>query len=305
MDLRQIRYFTRVAQLRSFSKAAHQLDVAQPALSRQIQGLEEELKVQLLLRTTRGVQPTQAGLVLMQMGETILLNVDEMRDAVVRASEHPSGEFSLGLPPSLCAVLGPLLMEDARTLYPDLRLRITEGLSVFLEEWLSLGRIDLAVLTKSGEMIGLSRVRLASEEFALVASAGSLDKAREPIVPVELAGMELTITRGFRTVIDEVVKQLGITLHYVKEYDSISLIECLLAKEGCVTILPWALICHARYAERFDVVRFADPSLRRELILAVNPRRPKSAAARVVRELITKRVRGLQLAPEASPALAE
>lgn len=68
MDIRQIRYFIHVAGLRSFSKAAKVLNVAQPSVSRQIQTLEEELHTQLLFRTTRGVEPTEAGLVLLRMG---------------------------------------------------------------------------------------------------------------------------------------------------------------------------------------------------------------------------------------------
>lgn len=298
MDIRQIRYFTRVAHLRSFSKAAQQLDVAQPALSRQIQALEEELKVQLLLRTTRGVEPTDAGLVMLRMGERILVEIEEMREAVMRASDHPSGELSLGLPPSLCASLAPLLLEDARTAYPDVSLRITEGLSVFLEEWVSLGRIDLAVLTKSGEMEGLSRVKLASEEFALVASSGSLGDLGETITLADAAALELTLTHGFRLVIETALASAGATLDRVKEYDSIPIIEGLLAKGGCVTILPWAHIQQGRYAHQFDVIRIVDPPVRRELILASNPRRPNSAAARAVRDLVAKRVRGLALSPE-------
>lgn len=212
MDLRQIRYFTRVAHLRSFSKAAEQLEVAQPALSRQVQALEEELDVQLLLRTTRGVEPTDAGLVFLERGEKILISIEEMREAVVRAFEHPAGELTLGLPPSLCASFAPLLLEDARKEIPDVRLRITEGLSVFLEEWLNQGRIDLAVLTKVGEMEGLSRVRLAVEEFALVASPGTLERGRLTIPLREVAALKLTITRGFRAVIDQANKDLCLSL---------------------------------------------------------------------------------------------
>ena len=299
MDLRQIRYFTRVAHLRSFSKAAEQLEVAQPALSRQVQALEEELDVQLLLRTTRGVEPTDAGLVFLERGEKILISIEEMREAVVRAFEHPAGELTLGLPPSLCASFAPLLLEDARKEIPDVRLRITEGLSVFLEEWLNQGRIDLAVLTKVGEMEGLSRVRLAVEEFALVASPGTLERGRLTIPLREVAALKLTITRGFRAVIDQANKDLCLSLDCA-EYNSIAILEGLLDRGHCVTILPWALVCQERYAERFHVLRIIDPPLRRELVMAVNPRRPNSAAARAVRDLIISGMRALPLTPEAS-----
>ena len=297
MDVRQIRYFTHVANLRSFSKAAQCLNVAQPALSRQIQSLEQELQTQLLFRTTRGVEPTEAGLVFLRLGEKILLSVEELREAVVNASEHPAGDVSLGLPPSLSAVFAPCLMEEAGRLYPDVRFRIIEGLSVFLEEWLALGRIDLAVLTKLGEMGSLTRVNLATEEMVLVAPAGLLNPGQQSIPLRDVARLQLTITRGFRNVIDYGIRDLGIALTYATEYDSIPIIKGLLAKGECVTILPWGLVQQELFARQFAVLSIVEPRLTRDLVLAANPRRPGTAATRAIRNLVLKRTRHLPLQP--------
>ena len=155
MELRQIRYFIHVASLRSFTKAARALNVAQPALSRHIQSLEDELRTQLLFRTTRGVVPTDAGSALLRMGESLLAFVEQMREEVSRAADVPSGNVIVGMPQSISLALAPLLMEECRSRLPMVRLRVTEGLSIFLEEWLNVAKIDVALMTNPGKILML------------------------------------------------------------------------------------------------------------------------------------------------------
>lgn len=96
MDIHQIRCFKRVAELRSFTAAAKQLNITQPALSRQVQSLEDELGTQLLLRTTRAVQPTKAGKVMMEMGGNLLDYIEGIRKAVASAANDPAGRWWSG-----------------------------------------------------------------------------------------------------------------------------------------------------------------------------------------------------------------
>jgi LysR family nitrogen assimilation transcriptional regulator len=297
MDFRQIRYFTYVASLRSFSKAAQALNVAQPSISRQIQTLEKELDTQLLFRTTRGVEPTEAGLVLLQRAEQLLQSLDETRDAITAVSARPAGDVSLGLPPSLSPVFAPAMMAECTRLYPAIRLRITEGLSVFLEEWLKMGRIDLAVLTKLGEMPNVTRVSLGREELVLVAPRGTVAPGQTTVPLCDLTRRQITIPHGFRNVIDHETRGLGITLIYKAEYDSISIIRGLLEKGDCFTILPYALVQQEAFFGDFDVLRIVDPCLSRELVLAANPRRPCSSAAKVVRSVVTRLAGQVALRP--------
>ena len=105
MDLKQIEYFVRVAELGSFTRAAIALNVAQPALSRQIRLLEVELRQNLLKRNGRGATPTEAGLLLLEHGRGILHQVERTHEALGRARIDLTGRVALGLPPSVARVL--------------------------------------------------------------------------------------------------------------------------------------------------------------------------------------------------------
>src|SRR5436190_21648699 len=104
MDLRQLEYFVRVAELGSFTRAAVELDVAQPALSRQVRLLEVELRQTLLVRNGRGAVPTEAGKALMEHGRGILHQVQRAQDDLVRLRGGLSGRVARGLPSSLARV---------------------------------------------------------------------------------------------------------------------------------------------------------------------------------------------------------
>src|SRR5512133_4378972 len=104
MDLKQLEYFVRVAELGSFTRAAVALDVAQPALSRQVRLLEVELRQSLLTRNGRGAAPTEAGKLLLEHGRGILPQGERARGAPGRARGALAGRVASGLPPRVAKV---------------------------------------------------------------------------------------------------------------------------------------------------------------------------------------------------------
>ena len=105
MDLKQLEYFIRVAELGSFTRAAIELDVAQPALSRQVRLLELELRQTLLVRNGRGAVPTEAGKLLLEHGRGILYQVQRAREDLGRLRGGLAGRVAVGLPSSVARVL--------------------------------------------------------------------------------------------------------------------------------------------------------------------------------------------------------
>lgn len=174
MDLKQLETFVRVAELGSFTRAAQSLDMAQPALSRQVRALELELRETLFTRTGRGVVPTDAGLRLLEHGHAILQDVAAARADLLSRRGEPVGRVTVGLPPSLARRLTPLLIERFRRELPKAQLEIVEAFSVTIAEWLGNARMDLGLAYSPTTHPQIEASPVLEERLCLIGPAGSL-----------------------------------------------------------------------------------------------------------------------------------
>lgn len=281
MDLRQIRCFIKVAKLRSFSKAAITLNISQPAMSKQVKHLEEELCAKLLHRTTRGVSLTTAGEVLLKDGEKLLEQAQKLTDRVSQAAQTPVGEVSVGFPPSLAKVAQSLMIRCQQE-YPKVRLHLIEGLSIFLEEWLALGRIDIAIMSGTKFRDGFMLSRIGREKFYLVGHGKAAWAGQTSMTLGEVAKLDLVITRGFRTTIDQSIATSGHVLRYSHEVDSISLLRELIQEAKFATLLP-SIVIRQEDFEEFAIVDVSEPALTRDIVIATNPASHANFAQKSVR----------------------
>src|SRR5262245_10420928 len=118
MEFDQLRYFSHVAKLRSFTVASQRLNVAQSALSRQVKALEQELGVRLLNRSTHSVMPTEAGLRLLEMADYLLRYAEQIPDAVRETAAAPTGSIVLGLLPAVAYIVTPPVLMRVRKELP-------------------------------------------------------------------------------------------------------------------------------------------------------------------------------------------
>ena len=130
---RKMAHFLQIVQAGSVSRAADRLDVGQPALSRELRELEEELGQPLLVRHARGVELTPAGEAFKRRAELILGLLDTVRDEVNAAADQPSGRVSFGMPPSMSGAFTAPLVQAYGERYPAVRLQLREGTSVQLQ----------------------------------------------------------------------------------------------------------------------------------------------------------------------------
>lgn len=179
MDLKQIEYFVRVAELGSFTRASVVLDIAQPALSRQVRLLEVELRQNLLVRNGRGATPTEAGKLLLEHGRGILHQVERAREELGRVRGALAGRVAIGLPPSIAKVLTVPLTRAFRVKMPDAALAISEGLSVAMRESLTTGLLDIALLYNTPPAPGIEITALLEEDLFLVQRRGGAQAGAE------------------------------------------------------------------------------------------------------------------------------
>ncbi len=177
MTLIQLANFIRVVELQSMSKAAAMIRLAQPALSRQIRALEEELGLPLLVRHGWGVTPTPAGEAFAGEARKVLKAVEAARDTVHAHTAEPVGRVMMGMPMSLAPALLPPLTRALRDRYPALRGHFIDGAGLELHKRLLDGELDLAILYDDRGLGPVIATPLLTERLVLV---GPPDAAIDP-----------------------------------------------------------------------------------------------------------------------------
>jgi LysR family nitrogen assimilation transcriptional regulator len=146
MDIRQLQYFLLVSEHGGFSAAATSSGVGQPAISRQIKLLEEEIGAPLFLRHGRGIVLTGTGRRLLDHARAIVDRMERAKADLAEINNTVVGEVVLGVPASIGSTLTAPLLKRFMSGYPLVKLSVVEGLSGHLHEWLLRGDVDLAVV---------------------------------------------------------------------------------------------------------------------------------------------------------------
>ena len=289
MNLKQIEYFVRVAELSSFTRASLVLGVSQPSLSRQIRLLEVELRSSLLYRNGRGVQLTAAGQCFLEHGQTVLHAITRARGALNDLHGDPRGRIVVGLPSRIAHVLTTPLVKAFRTEFPHAAISVAEALSNVLHEWLVLGRVDLALLVDPPHSAELELDLIHSEELVLVGPRTRKNSAEE----VSLSDMEkypLILPRmpnATRSTFEAAVAKVDGTLQISMEVDTSRNILELVAGSMGFAVLPRGAVSNAGGNSRFHVMTI-QPAVTQHVFLAVSKRRPASRLTDQVADLIRK-----------------
>jgi DNA-binding transcriptional LysR family regulator len=240
-QMRRLGYFVRIAEDGSLTKAAGVLRIAQPALSRQIRLLEEELGVSLFSRTARGMQLTEEGEYLRASIAGPLRAVQLALQNVRSFSSRIEGDFTIGMPSSIGEILAKPLALRMDADFPHIKLRIVEGLSGSLIDWLNRGILDFALLEQASDDDRLTDRELGSERLLLVGSGDSAlvpDRAITFSEAVQLPLILPTHHLGIRGVLDAVLEKLLQVANIRFEADSVRLIRDLVENGMGYAILP-------------------------------------------------------------------
>lgn len=290
MELRQLRYFVAIVDHGSLSRAARVLHIVQPALTQQLQQLEEELGTLLLHRSAQGMQATDAGKLFYEHAQAILKQVSDAKSALAQSTDKPTGTVALGIPQSASGALAFPLLKAVRAAYPDIVFQLTEELTGNLTEQLRSGRLNLAILFDDGQLGNFASKPLVEEELMYITRSDSQFACKRKSLTLEKA-LQATlilpsIQHGVRPRIEQVVRQQGKQIDHVIDITSIAILKSALMADMGATILPVSPLLAEIERGEMRASSISDVQLSRTVTLCASKNIPLTNAAMAVENLV-------------------
>lgn len=289
IDPAVLRAFCSVAEHGSLSRAAADLDLAQSVLSRRISALERELRIPLFHRTGRGVTPTDVARRLLPRARAILAETGALIREARGERSSPTGTVEIGLVPAVTRPLAGILVQRLRKDFPRIRLRVFEGYSGQIEEWLATGRIDLGIFNRYGRARVRGAEPLSASRIVLV---GRRDRLRfdGEIIPFRaLQSVPLVLPTRPNPLLSmtvELASRQGFELDIALEAGSGTIVHDAIVQAGLATLAPDHLARREYANPEFRVVQITQPVLHQKTWLSFTTQRPLGIAARTVGKLL-------------------
>jgi LysR family nitrogen assimilation transcriptional regulator len=276
-------------------------------LSRKIKLLELELGTELFHRTGRGVVLSEGGKLLEQYARGILDTAESAKTAIQALGASPVGQVTIGMPSSIATVLAIELVQEFRRAFPNVSLKVMEGYSGHVLEWLTTARLDVAVLYDTPNLKGktLRTDPILSDELFLIGSPK--DPARignGPVQSARLAEIPLVLPsrpHGIRILVDEAMDHNGLTANVQMEIDAMHSMIALAESGLGYTVLSYSSVRDLVIAKRVRIWRIVEPVITRSLVITTTNQRPSTKPARdltrIFQELINSHVRDGRWAP--------
>lgn len=305
-DLHKWRAFVAIGELGSLTRAALFLDSNQSLLSRQLNALERECGARLFTRTGRGVQLSETGLRVFPQVQALLADAERLEDTIRGEGREPTGRVTLGVLPSIGLPLTGSLYVDARQRFPAVGLKVLEGSSGQVEEWLADARVDIAILYRYGPTLPEMEQSLAVVDSCLIGAAGDRLTASGDVAFDRLHELPFILPsapNGLRTALDAIARQRRITLAPTIEADSLPLQKALVASERLYTVLPVHAVWNELADRRLQAARIVDPPIQRTVSMvlakAKGPSRAVSAVASRILHIVGEMSRSGMWRPSA------
>ena len=307
MDLRSLESFVRVSDLGSLTKASVALGVTQPSLSRVIGRLEREIGGPLFHRTGRGVSLTDLGESALPRARALIVEAEQLSADMRDLGRAPSGAVTLGILPSMMSPLAARLFDDLRSRLPGIRLRIFEGFSEQIGQWVAEGRVDIGLLSR------YRAIRSDMDDVLLTSRLLLVGPGAPHALPAKtefrrLASLPLVLPaspNGLRVLLDDTARKQGLRLNIVLEADSLDAQKAVVRRCACYALLSSQAIFEEQSSGTLSASRIVKPELTRLVVVTTSTQRPLSRAGRevlrTVRQIVAELVDGRnQFAPPAA-----
>lgn len=295
MDTRQIRAFLATVDTGSVTRAAELLHVVQPAISRQIKLLEEDVGTRLFERSRSGMALTEAGEVLVEYSRRALRELDKARMEIHPTSAPLAGMVHLGLLPSSCELLAANLVQAVALRYAGLQVSLSVGYTDHLAAWLEAGELDLALLYNAEQLTHLTLEPLLKEQLCLAAPAAQGLSLERPVTVAALGERPLILpsrTHSLRGLVEHACAVAKVPFRLAAETNALSVQRDLVVRGLGWSVLPAVAIRSELEQGTLSAAPVARPEFARTISLALPTTRRTSTAVRCVAEELKTRIAG-------------
>lgn len=285
MEIKQLRAFITICETKNITKAANLLNIVQPAVTRQIHLLEEELGIKLFERGRHGVNVTSEGKILESYARRIIREIDQARNELTTLDETLSGTINIGILASLSELLSINLVRMIKAKYPLVNLRISIGYSGHLKEWLEAGDLDMALVYGKGSSKFIETSALVREHLWLIGPANAKLDRIQPVLLKDIGEFEYILPylpHNLRSLIEQGFNNEKLPLKIAAEINDLY-VQKQLVKEGFgYTILPLVSVQQDLANQSVAVAPIEHPDFIRDIVLAIPATRHVSKLTHVI-----------------------
>lgn len=294
MDIKQLRALLAVAETGSVTRAAETLHIVQPAVSRHLKLLEEDIGTALFDRGRYGMELTEAGEILVEYARRALQELDRARTEIQPSDAQVSGVATIGLLPSTSSLLAGPLVSAVKARYPAIRLRIAVGYAGHLQKWLESGEVDTALLYNPKTTPTIQAQVLLEESLFVVGPPSSELKPTHPVPFSELSQWSMILTsapHGIRSLLELACRDAGVTLNVAAETNSMDVQKTLVACGHGFTVLPAIAVNEDVTRGLLRAAPLCNPELQRRIALALPNTRRMAIAVRCATALLVEEIK--------------
>ncbi|WP_342779155.1 cidABC operon transcriptional activator CidR [Paenibacillus hemerocallicola] len=262
-DIRHLKYFMEVVKCRSFTKAAEALHITQPTISKMVKSIEEELGVVLLNRSGKHVEPTDAGLAIMNQAQLIVNSFDSLSSDLADIVQLKKGEIRVGLPPMAGARFFPKVIGEFRREYPLIRIELIEDGAKTIEKGVESGSLDIGVVVMPTDDDLFQSFPFVRENLMLLVYPEHRLARRSGVPLEELSEERFILFREDFALHDRIPAaciRAGFQPQVVFESSQWDFISEMVAADLGIAMLP-ETICRNLDSRRISVVPLAPPGI--------------------------------------------
>ncbi|WP_417559631.1 LysR family transcriptional regulator [Marinomonas sp.] len=290
-DIALLNDFVVLCEVGNMTRAAKELNTTQSAVTQRMQRLESALNTSLMKRHSRGIEPTEQGKILLSYISRLNLLVDDAIAEIAAWEGSPVGAVSIGLPPSVSAVLTTPLIFAVKNSLPGVELTVAEAFSGYLEGWLETGEIDFAFVFNRTSTPQIEVTHLLCEELYLICNSELNSRLPDELEVKDLERIPLIAPsrrHGLRTEVQKEADKQGIDLNIVLEIDAgHQLIRQIELGLGAAILARSSVMPELTTGTLFNK-RIVKPSFTRTVSLAVRRQKAESYLLKRVEEVLLK-----------------